>query len=520
MKVSHFPFGVGMALLLCASSARAAESPDAGGGVAEAGASPAVETAPGGDQANPPASANAPTPPPPAPLPATSSGLFEQGAVSPVAADSTVGATSALSLSGYVRGDAFVGKVPGFRTGAMKAAYGELSLAVKTAKQPYGDALAEARVRQGLQGADQQTFLDLREAYANTYVGPIDHPISLRLGRQIIVWGRADVLNPTNNLTPFDLRIRSPIEDDRRIGNVGARLFVAWAPVRLEGVWLPLYAPSELPPVGLPQFVSFGAPRFPNPELKNGLVAGRIHLEVPAFEMSVSYLHGYAPLPGFTLSGLTFDAMSPQVQVARTAYNHHVVGLDFSTALGEVVAIRGEAAYRRPTAYQSRLYAPRPDLQYVLGVDRAFGPVTVIAQYVGRYVFDWQRENGPDQPLTPAALMFDNPSPFIQDAVATAINLQLARTNQILFSQTARLQHLASARVEWLAAHETLSLSALGIVNVTTKEWLASPKIGYRVSDTLTAYLGAEIFVGPDGTLFGLIDEVLSAGYTELRVIF
>jgi hypothetical protein len=401
----------------------------------------------------------------------------------------------------------------------MKAAYGELSLAVKTAQQRYGDSsgagFAEVRVRQGLQGDEQQTFVDLREAYVNAYVGPVD----LRLGHQIIVWGRADVLNPTNNLTPFDLRIRSPIEDDRRIGNVGARLFVTHAPVRVEGVWMPLFAPSGLPAVGLPEFVTFGAPRFPPPELKNGLLAGRIHLELPAFEMSVSYLHGYAPLPGFTLSGLTFDPVSPEVRVSRTAYDHQVVGLDFSTALGEIVAIRGEAAYRRPFDYRSRIYAPRPDLQYVLGVDRAFGSVNVIAQYVGRYVFAWRKENGPDQPLDPSILMV-TPSPFLEGAATTAINLQLARTNQILFSQTARVQHLASARVEWLTLHDTLSIAALGVVNVTTREWLASPKIGYRVTDALTAYLGAEIFMGPDGTLFGLIDQVLSAGYTEVRLTF
>ena len=62
----------------------------------------------------------------------------------------------------------------------------------------------------------------MREAYVNAYLGPFD----LRLGKQIIVWGRADALNPTNNLTPVDFRIRSPLEDDIRLGNVGARAFL------------------------------------------------------------------------------------------------------------------------------------------------------------------------------------------------------------------------------------------------------------------------------------------------------
>jgi hypothetical protein len=101
----------------------------------------------------------------------------------------------------------------------MKANYGELALQLRTVKSAFGDGFAEARVRYGLQGNDLGTFVDLREAYVNAYVGPVD----LRLGKQIIVWGRADALNPTNNLTPVDFRIRSPLEDDIRLGNVGAR---------------------------------------------------------------------------------------------------------------------------------------------------------------------------------------------------------------------------------------------------------------------------------------------------------
>ena len=36
----------------------------------------------------------------------------------------------------------------------------------------------------------------------------------------------------------------------------------------------------------------------------------------------------------------------------------------------------------------------------------------------------------------------------------------------------------------------------------------------------MTGYLGAQIFRGPTDTLFGLIDETLSAGYAELRFTY
>ncbi len=120
-----------------------------------------------------------------------------------------------FSLHGYVRGDMFAGKVNGVRAGELKSGYGELSLIARTPKETYGDAFAEARVRYGLQGdGTQATVLDVREAYVNAYAGPL----SLRLGQQIVVWGRADALNPTSNLTPVDFRIRSPLEDDLRAG--------------------------------------------------------------------------------------------------------------------------------------------------------------------------------------------------------------------------------------------------------------------------------------------------------------
>ena len=36
----------------------------------------------------------------------------------------------------------------------------------------------------------------------------------------------------------------------------------------------------------------------------------------------------------------------------------------------------------------------------------------------------------------------------------------------------------------------------------------------------MTAYVGAQVFAGPNDTLFGLIDQNLSAGYAELRFSF
>jgi hypothetical protein len=445
----------------------------------------------------------------------SSGGLFEQSLADSGADDAGGGvAAPSYDLGGYVRGDLFVGKVPGFSQGIVKAGYGELALKLRAKKEPYGDAFAEARFRYGLEGEERRLLVDLREAYVNAYAGPFD----LRIGQQIIIWGRADAFNPTNNVTPFDLRVRSPVEDDRRVGNVGARLFLNLSPVRLEGVWMPIYVPSELPPVVVPEFVTFADPKFPPPELESSLKAGRIHLELPSFEASVSYLSGYAPLPGFSLVSFTAGT-DAEIRVARTAYNHQVVGADFSTAIGDVLAIRAEAAYRHPAHYETRVYAPRPDLHYVLGLDRTFGDVSVIVQYAGRYTFDWERQQSS---LDASQLTRLRPplGAFIEEAVTEQLNGALAARNQMVFSQLERVQHLASARLEWLALHDTLSVSALAVLNFTTEEWLLYPKLGYQLTDGMSATLGGEIYGGPSGTLFGLISEQMSAAYTELRISF
>jgi hypothetical protein len=145
----------------------------------------------------------------------------------------------------------------------------------------------------------------------------------------------------------------------------------------------------------------------------------------------------------------------------------------------------------------------------------------VIVQYLGRYTFDWQEAPEPDNGDPSQLQQQTEPLPVIvQQTIDLALAGTIANRNQLLFNQLAQVQHLASLRLEWLTLHDTLSLSALGLVNVTTEEWLLFPQLTYRISDGMSAAVGAEIYSGPEGTLFGVIEESLTAGYGELRVSF
>ena len=54
----------------------------------------------------------------------------------------------------------------------------------------------------------------VRDGYLRYEDGPLD----VRAGWQSVVWGRADAINPTDQLTPRDYRLRVPSDDEQRFG--------------------------------------------------------------------------------------------------------------------------------------------------------------------------------------------------------------------------------------------------------------------------------------------------------------
>lgn len=461
-----------------------------------------------------------------------------------------------FDLNGHLRGDLFIGKTEGRSRAEIKNGYGELALKLKVSKYPYGDAFAEVRIQGGYlnndhylgqpsdtaaMGADLGEFdskIKLREAYINAYIG--SH-FDLRFGYQIIVWGRADGINPTNNLTPIDMRVRSPEEDDRRLGNLALRAALNFSPVRIEGIWVPFYASSYISKINLADSIVFDDPKYPDMDISNGTYAAKIHLLLPQIEMSASYLYGYSLQPCLSHvsnnlldEGRDASADPAAVTVARTAYQHHVVGFDFSTVVAGMFGLRGELAFKYPLDYEKqsapfmddideKVAVPNPELSYVLGIDKEFGNVSLIAQYIGKYIFKWEKvaDSPVEVDLDNLDETLDNAGAFANEAgVAFMIHRELTLKNRIIQGQTEKVQHGVSGRIEWKTLHDTLSLIAFSMVNVSTKEWLLYPKIKYSITDAMEVTLGAEIYQGPKDSLFGYVEEILTAGYTELKIAF
>ncbi|MFC2164107.1 hypothetical protein ACFLT2_03810 [Acidobacteriota bacterium] len=406
-----------------------------------------------------------------------------------------------FELNGYVRGTLFVGKALDKDEAEIKSGYGELSFKVATQKLDFGDAFAEIRFRKGNEFNTDVSEVNVREAYVNLYAGRFD----FRIGHQIVVWGRADGLNPTNNITPQNLLVRSPDEDDRREGNFLIRSYYNVHPVRLEAIWIPYFKSSYIPTtlLPLPPGISRVDPDFPDSSLKNSVFALRLNLELASIDGSLSYFNGHYLIPG--ISGNIPETYTPPLalDVYQKSYRSHVLGADFQTTVGNSFGLRGELAYKKPLGdYLTTAHIPNPDLQYILGIDKEIATnFSLILQYIGRYVFSFEELNNPADPSGIPAF-------------------EIAKINRMISSQQNQLSHSFSVRAEQKLLYETMSIEFLGLFYMTTNEFFIKPMLRYEISDAIDFAFGGSFYSGPDDTLFGTIDTLLSAVFTELKISF
>lgn len=404
-------------------------------------------------------------------------------------------------LNGYLRGTLFGGKVPEKNVAEIKSGYGEASLKLKLRKQGFGDAFAEVRFRSGHEFQKTVSEINIREAYVNAYFGPFD----FRIGHQVVVWGRADGWNPTDNITPKNMLIRSPDEDDRRLANFLIRSTINLHHVRFETIWVPAYSPSYIPTefIASSSGINLVEPDYPDMKLKNSAFALRLNLELPSIDGSLSYFNGHNPMPGIAADFPRIIMANMDLNIFPKSYRMHVIGGDFSTVIAGSLGLRGEMAYRRPHQdYEQYVHIPNPDLQYVLGLDKEFGNnFSMIVQYIGRYVFDFKKLEVPTNPL-------EFP------------RFKMELKNRLITFQQYELSHSLSCRAALKLLNELMSVEVFGLVNLTSNEALFRPKMTYDIADALTFTLGAELYSGPEDTLFELVDSALSAVFVELKASF
>ena len=425
---------------------------------------------------------------------------------------------SPLQLNGYGRGVLYTGTYESQSLPEIRSGYGEAALKINAFSGARGKLFSEIRFKSGYEYNEQINQFQLREAYADLYLGDFD----LRAGQQILAWGRADGINPTNNLTPQDYFVRSPEPDDIRMGNFLVRgRYTIKSRIRLEGIWVPVYRHSiyRFDLFDMPDFVHFADAYNPDAAFKNGSFAGKVEFLFDRFDGSISWFSGFDPMPGIEAGPLPeTPGENPSIDLYARPFRQQTGGVDFSFGLGSFGA-RGEAAYREPEpGYKGEIFVPNRDLRYVLGIDRSFGIFNMMVMYSGQYVFDFEEmqmlESFPEIELEMLR------QPAVWEMLGPVMDQQLAGFNRVIFDQTKEIMHSLAARPSISLFHNVLDLELFGLYNFSTEEWTLLPRLSWSVSDNLKLGIGGQYFEGPPNTRYDLIAPVFNGGFMELRYTF
>lgn len=325
--------------------------------------------------------------------------------------------------------------------------------------------------------APKRHIFDVPETYVDLFFDDVD----LRLGKQVVKWGKADVFNPTDQINPDDF---STLLDDEPIGVVAGKLNYYYEDWGLELVVVPTFTPSRFPPRGtrfdlLPQaMVPPLLEAKERPDTIHDVQYGvRVNTTVEGWDFSASWYDGVNHFPGAVLSGTVVFPFGPLVPVPIPAiqpvYNRfRLVGGDFATTFDRL-GLHGEGAWYRTDGHRDDEY-----LQYVIGIDYTLTDVFrdhdifAILEYAGEHVITQQRKG------------------------IGAGALQRAFANTFAMN------------VDYEVS-EFLTLTLRGIYNFDRQDnFLLEPQVEYEVNDHLVVTAGFDIIHGTGGaTLFELLSQ-------------
>ena len=324
----------------------------------------------------------------------------------------------------------------------------------------------------------------LREGYLNFSAGNAD----FRVGKQIIAWGRADRLNPTDNLTPRNFTLLTPEEDDQRMGSLAAKMTYHLQEFLLTGIWLPSMDPNVFP------IAESSGIYFTEHVPHASSFAVKIDRSGEAVDWSASYFSGLDINPDITIGAIAPPATNLILEHNRI----HVFGMDAATVIGRY-GLRAEAAYTwTSNAGVNDVLVKKPFFYMVMGGDRTF--------------FDYLNFNV--QYYLHQVSNYSDPQNIVNPLLRS-----VAIQGAVLSNQFDRFQHGVSIRVSDKWFNETLEGEIAGITTFRRSNYFIRPKLVYAFSDIMKGSLGLDIYRGESNSFFGQLRKN-SLLFTEMKYSF
>jgi hypothetical protein len=342
-------------------------------------------------------------------------------------------------------------------------------------------------------GIEPQPEIGLREAYVDIYFDEVD----LRVGKQAVVWGKAEGAFITDIVSPQDMRsfILADFTEIRK-GVPAVKADWYTGPYTIEGVWIPQFVPSTPPAAdslwAQPLPSGFGSAAVddqtifetvkPEASLYNSESFVKLSYFGSAFNAELMGGYAWDDLPSIADADINMGDMTVD-SVTREHFRHGVVGGSVSTTLSSVV-LRSEAAVYLDKAF-TKLTPAGPDIERhhevhaLAGADWSLFDVALSAQYIVQYVTDYN------------------------DSLACADELS----------------HTATFRAQHSLFSDDLTVSLFGYFGFDPYDALLRPSFSYTIEDAVELEGGVELFVGDSAGTFGAYSDN-SLAYLSLRWYF
>ena len=336
---------------------------------------------------------------------------------------------------------------------------------------------------------NQEPIIDVRQSYMDIFFESAD----VRIGKQQIIWGKADGVFITVVISPKDLReYLLPDFEEIRMGVQAVKTVYNFGDNAFEFVWLPTFTPTRLPDEDSIWYVStdfvvtpvFDYSKKTVPEnVRNSEAFARFTAITSAvdFEIMMGYMWDDDPTIHQTR---TIDPASGQVSLIVVPEHHRLklAGGSFSSSIGGAV-LRGEMAY-----YEGKYFisanslltdgvAEKNYLHYLLGTDYSLWGIQLSLQLIQQRILDYDE------------LIINDEA---QDTVTLLIRQDFLR--------------------------ETLHLELFTYFGINEEDSLTRPKISYDLTDGFNILIGANIFNGNQGN-FGRYDDN-DMLYTKIKYSF
>jgi hypothetical protein len=330
---------------------------------------------------------------------------------------------------------------------------------------------------------------DFETSFREAYVDLFFSNVEFRLGKQQVVWGKADGVFINDIVCPLDMSMFLLQDfDNIRMGLPMAKANLYLGNWMLEGLWIPKFEPWQFAEAGsdweftlsvppdtvwdlIPNVIHLNDEELPENSLENSEFGLKLSTFLLGADISLLYLDGYADHPSIQVVDTTITGSPIPTQIdtylSPTYYRSPMYGLNFSRPVFTTV-IRGELGY--------------------FG-DRRFSNVnmqTVTSDYFS------------------GMMGLDFTGPLGSSISFQAIHRQIMDYKSGMVDD--KTEQMATATISGSFLRETVIASVLGLADVNEDAGLGRLDISYAWSDALRISLGGFLLWGNEDTLFGQFD--------------